>query len=246
MDNRRVAIITGASKGIGSAIALRLAKSGIDIAINYNSDLKGANETKEECEKFGVRAEIYQGDVSLEEDVSRIFHEVIKDFKTVDILINNAGITRDNILLRMTGEDFKNVIDVNLNSAFWTMKFASKIMMKKRSGNIVNISSVVGLRGNSGQLNYSASKAGLIGMTKSLAKEVSSRNIRVNAVAPGFIETKMTDNLNDEVKERLLKEIPLKKFGSPEDVANMVNFLVSEESRYITGQVLSVDGGMSI
>lgn len=246
MDNRRVAIITGASKGIGSAIALRLAKSGIDLAINYNRDLKGANETKEECEKFGVRAELYQGDVSLEEDVVRIFDEIIRDFKTIDILVNNAGITRDNILLRMTGEDFKNVIDVNLTATFWTMKFASKIMMKKRSGNIVNISSVVGLRGNPGQLNYSASKAGLIGMTKSLAKEVSSRNIRVNAVAPGFIETKMTDELKDDLKENILKEIPLKRFGSPEDVANMVNFLVSEESKYITGQVLSVDGGMSI
>lgn len=246
MDSRRVAIVTGASKGIGSAIALRLAKSGIDLAINYNSDLKGAIITKEKCESFGIRAEIYQGDVSLEEDVSRIFDEVVKDFKTLDILINNAGITRDNILLRMTGDDFKNVIDVNLNSAFWTMKIATKIMMKKRSGNIVNISSVVGLRGNPGQLNYSASKAGLIGMTKSLAKEVASRNIRVNAVAPGFIETKMTGELKDGVKENILKEIPLKKLGTPEDVANMVNFLVSEESRYITGQVLSVDGGMSI
>lgn len=246
MDNRKVAIVTGASKGIGSAIAIRLAKSGINLAINYNKDLKGATKTKEECENLGVRAEIYQGDVSLEEDVSRIFQEIIKDFKTIDILVNNAGITKDNILLRMTGEDFKNVIDVNLNSAFWMMKLATKIMMKKRSGNIVNISSIVGLRGNPGQLNYSASKAGLIGMTKSLAKEVASRNIRVNAVAPGFIETKMTFGLKDEVKENILKEIPLKKIGSPEDVANVVNFLVSEESKYITGQVLSVDGGMSI
>lgn len=246
MHNKKLALVTGASKGIGSSIARRLAKSGIDIAINYNSDLPGAEETKRACEEFGVRAEVYQGDLSLEEDVSRVFEEIIRDFNTIDILVNNAGITRDNILLRMSGEDFKEVIDVNLNSAFWTMKYATKIMMKKRSGNIVNISSVVGIRGNAGQINYSASKAGLIGMTKSLAKEVSSRNIRVNAVAPGFIQTKMTDRLDEKIKEKLLEEIPLKKFGSPEDVANLVNFLVSEESGYITGQVLNVDGGMSI
>lgn len=246
MHDRRIALITGASKGIGSAIALRLAKAGINVAINYKNDLKGATYVKENCQSFGVKAEVYQGDMSLEEDVLRVFDEILKDFKTLDILINNAGITRDNFLIRMTEEEFKDVIDVNLNSAFWTMKLASKIMTKKRSGNIVNIASIVGLKGNIGQINYSASKAGLIGMTKSLAKELAKRNIRVNAVAPGFIKTNMTDQLKDKVKENILKEIPLNRFGNPEDVANMVNFLVSEESEYITGQVLSVDGGMNI
>lgn len=245
MENR-IALITGASKGIGRAIALRLSKSNIDIGINYNTDKDGALKTKELCEKNGVRAEIYQGDMSLGEDVELVFERILKDFECLDILINNAGITKDNLLMRMTEEDFKDVIDVNLNSAFYTMKAATRIMARKRKGNIVNISSVVGLRGNPGQVNYSASKAGLIGMTKSLAKEMASRNIRVNAVAPGFIESAMTDKLKDEVKEDLLKSIPLNRLGSGEDVANLVNFLVSDESNYITGQVLSVDGGMNI
>lgn len=246
MEDKKIALITGASGGIGSAIAIRLAKAGINVSINYNNNLEGALRTKEECEKFGVRAEVYQGDMSLEKDVLRVFDELLKDFKTLDILINNAGITRDNFLIRMTEKEFKDVIDVNLNSAFWTMKLATKLMAKKCSGNIVNISSVVGLRGNTGQINYSASKAGLIGMTKSLAKEMASRNIRVNAVAPGFIKTNMTDLLKDKVKENILEEIPLNRFGNPEDVANMVNFLVSEESNYITGQVFNIDGGMNI
>lgn len=246
MESRKVALVTGASKGIGKAISIRLAQSNIDILINYNRDLKGAEETKEECEKFGVEAKIIQGDMSKEEDVDFVFKEIMNQFGKIDILVNNAGITRDGLLISMKEENFREVIEVNLFSAFHTMKQASRIMAKKRFGRIINISSIVGIRGNAGQLNYSASKAGIIGMTKSLAKEMAARNINVNAIAPGFIETDMTLKLDAKTKDKILEDIPLKQFGKPEDIANLVNFLASKEADYITGQVISIDGGMNI
>lgn len=246
MEARKVALVTGASKGIGRAIAKRLAQSNIDLVINYNRDLQGAEETRKECEKYGVRAMIIQGDMSKEDDVTTMFEKIIEEFGKIHILINNAGITKDGLMISMKDEDFRRVMEVNLFSAFYTMKTAARLMAKNRFGRIINISSIVGLRGNAGQANYSASKAGLIGMTKSLAKEMASRNIRVNAIAPGFIETDMTDKLDEKIKEKLLEEIPLKSFGQPEDIANLINFLVSEEANYITGQVISVDGGMNI
>ncbi len=246
MEARKVALVTGASKGIGRAIAKRLAQSNIELVINYNRDLQGAEETRVECEKYGVRAMIIQGDMSKEDDVTTMFEKIIEEFGKIHILINNAGITKDGLMISMKDEDFRRVMEVNLFSAFYTMKTAARLMAKNRFGRIINISSIVGLRGNAGQANYSASKAGLIGMTKSLAKEMASRNIRVNAIAPGFIETDMTDKLDEKIKEKLLEEIPLKSFGQPEDIANLINFLVSEEANYITGQVISVDGGMNI
>lgn len=246
MEDRKVALVTGASKGIGRSIAIRLARSGIDIIVNYNKDLEGAEGTKKECEKLGVKAYVIQGDMSKEEDVTRLFKEVKEEFNKLDILVNNAGITKDGLLISMKEENFRDVVEVNLFSAFHTMKQAARMMARQRQGKIINLSSIVGIRGNAGQVNYSASKAGLIGMTKSVAKEMASRNISVNAIAPGFIETDMTEKLDSKVKEKLLEEIPFKRLGKPEDVSNLVNFLVSEEADYITGQVISIDGGMNI
>lgn len=246
MENRLVALVTGASGGIGRAIATRLAQSDINIVIHYNRDLEGAKKTQKECEKYKVKTLVVKGDVSKKEEVDHIFDQIIREFGKIDILVNNAGITRDRLLIAMEDKDFIEVLETNLYSAFYTMRVAARLMAKERFGRIINISSVVGLRGNPGQVNYSASKAGLIGMTKSLAKEMASRNIRVNAIAPGFIETDMTGKLNHKVKKRFLSEIPVKYFGKPEDVGNLVNFLVSKEADYITGQIISVDGGMSI
>lgn len=246
MENRRVALVTGASKGIGRAIAIRLAQSNIDIGINYHRDLEGAKETQRKCSNFGVKSQILQGDMSKEEEVNSVFERLIDGFGKLDILVNNAGITRDGLLISMKEEAFRELLEVNLFSAFYTMKLAARIMARNRFGRIINISSIVGIRGNPGQVNYSASKAGLIGMTKSVAKEMASRNIRVNAIAPGFIETDMTDKLDAKVKDKILKEIPVKYFGKPEDIGNLVNFLASDEADYITGQVISIDGGMNI
>lgn len=240
----KTAFITGATRGIGRQIAMKLAQEGYDIAINYRTENEDLTEVKEKIEECHVRCLAVQGDVSNYEDCERMVKEVIEKFEKIDVLVNNAGITKDMLLMRMKQEDFTQVIDVNLVGTFNVTKNVISYMMKARSGRIINISSVVGVAGNAGQANYAASKAGIIGFTKSLAKEVASRNILVNAVAPGFIETNMTDILKEEVKEEIAKSIPLKRMGKAEDVANLVSFLASEESSYITGQVIHVDGGM--
>jgi 3-oxoacyl-[acyl-carrier protein] reductase len=241
----KTALITGASRGIGRAVTLELASKGASIVINYAGNEKAANEVKEIVnERYGQRAIIVKADVSKPEDVQRMFDEAVTAFGKVDILVNNAGITRDNLTLRMKEEEWDDVIDTNLKSVFLCSQKAIKLMMKEKYGRIVNISSVVGAMGNPGQLNYVASKSGVIGMTKTLAREVASRNITVNAVAPGFITTDMTDELNDAVREALLNQIPLKSFGTPEDIANAVSFLVCDTGKYITGQTIHVNGGM--
>ena len=239
-----VALITGGTKGIGKAIAIKLSQYGYDIAINYRNENDELNNLKTEIEENNVKCVLVKGDVSIFEDAERFVKETVEKLGSVDVLVNNAGITRDMLIMRMKKEDFKQVIDTNLVGTFNVTKNVISYMMKARKGNIVNISSVVGISGNAGQTNYSSSKAGNIGFTKSLAKEVASRNIRVNAVAPGFIETSMTDCLKDDIKEEISKNIPLKRIGTPEEVANVVKFLVSEDSSYITGQVIQVDGGM--
>lgn len=240
----KVALITGATRGIGKQIAITLAKSGYDIAINYRTENDDLANTKEEIEKNNVKCLAVKGDVAVFEDCEKFVEEVVKEFGKIDVLVNNAGITRDTLLMRMKKEDFESVINTNLVGTFNVTKNVISHMLKARLGRIINISSVVGVSGNAGQTNYAASKAGIIGFTKSLAKEVASRNILVNAVAPGFIETGMTDVLKDEIKQDIEKNIPLKRIGTPEDVANVVKFLASEDSSYITGQVLHVDGGM--
>jgi 3-oxoacyl-[acyl-carrier protein] reductase len=240
----KVAFVTGATRGIGRQIAITLAENGYDIAVNYRKENEDLETTKAEIEKLGVKCFAVQGDVSKFEDCENMVKEIITEFGNLDVLVNNAGITKDMLLMRMKPEDFESVIDVNLVGTFNVTKNVISYMMKQRSGRIINISSVVGVSGNAGQTNYSASKAGIIGFTKSLAKEVASRNILVNAVAPGFIETQMTDVLKDEIKEEISKTIPLKRMGEAKDVANVVKFLTSEDSSYITGQVIHVDGGM--
>lgn len=240
----KVAFITGATRGIGRQIAITLAKEGFDIAINYRKENEDLIETKKLVEAQNAKCFTVQGDVSSFEDSERMVKEIIEEFNHIDILVNNAGITKDMLLMRMKKEDFESVIGVNLVGTFNITKNVIPYMMKNRSGRIINVSSVVGISGNAGQTNYSASKAGIIGFTKSLAKEVGSRNILVNAVAPGFIETQMTDVLKEEVKEEISKNIPLKRMGTVEDVANVVKFLASKDSSYITGQVINIDGGM--
>ena len=240
----KIAFITGATRGIGRQIAITLAKEGFDIAINYRKENEDLIETQKMVEDQMVKCFTVQGDVSSFEDSERMVKDIIEEFNHIDILVNNAGITKDMLLMRMKKEDFESVIDVNLVGTFNITKNVIPYMMKNRSGRIINVSSVVGISGNAGQTNYSASKAGIIGFTKSLAKEVGSRNILVNAVAPGFIETQMTDVLKDEVKEEISKTIPLKRMGTVEDVANVVKFLASKDSSYITGQVINIDGGM--
>jgi 3-oxoacyl-[acyl-carrier protein] reductase len=240
----KTAVVTGASRGIGREIALKLAKSGANVVINYRSSANATEELLKEIEGFGVKALAVQADVSSFEEAEKLVKAAVTEFGSLDILVNNAGITKDGLLLRMKEQDFDSVINVNLKGAFNTIRHASGIMLKQKSGKIINISSVVGLTGNAGQLNYASAKAGLLGLTKSAAKELGSRGITVNAVAPGFIQTDMTDVLTDKVKENILSVIPLKKLGKPEDVANTVLFLSSEYASYITGQVINVDGGM--
>ncbi len=238
----KTALVTGGSRGIGKACALELAKAGCNVAITYAGNDAKAQETLAELEKIGVKAKAYKFDVKDSAAAMAAIEEIHKEFETIDILVNNAGITRDNLIMRMSDEDWKSVIDTNLTGVFNITKPVCKIMMKQRQGAIVNMSSIVGISGNAGQANYSAAKAGLIGFTKSLAKELASRNIRVNAVAPGFIQTDMTAGLDTEM---ISQHIPLKRLGQPEDIAKTVKFL-AVDADYITAQVLGVDGGLSI
>lgn len=242
----KTAIVTGGSRGIGKAIALELASQGANIVINYAGNLEKAKETQTECEAFGVETLLVQGDVSQTEQVKHLVDSAQSQFQTIDILVNNAGITRDGLLMRMSDEDYDQVMDTNLKGAFLCTRQVTRAMMKQRWGRIINISSVVGVLGQGGQANYAASKAGLIGLTKSVARELASRNITVNAIAPGFIQTDMTDALTPEQKEAISKNIPLERLGTGEDIAKMVGFLAGDTGSYITGQVISVDGGMAM
>ena len=240
----KVAIITGASRGIGSGIAKVFAQQGAKVAFTYSSSAESARALENELNALGIKAKGYQSNAADFSDAHKLVDDVIAEFGTIDILINNAGITKDNLLMRMSEEDFDKVIEINLKSVFNMTKAVQKIMLKNRKGSIVNMSSVVGVKGNAGQANYAASKAGMIGFTKSIALELGSRNIRCNAIAPGFIETEMTAKLNEDVVKGWREAIPLKRGGSPEDVANVCVFLGSEMSAYVTGQVINVDGGM--
>ncbi|WP_310603265.1 3-oxoacyl-[acyl-carrier-protein] reductase [Anaerosporobacter sp.] len=242
----KVALVTGASRGIGKAIAEELASQGAYVVINYSGNEQAASEVLDTIIDMGKSASLYRCNVGNYEEVKEMIDTIVKEHKTIDIIVNNAGITRDNLLLKMSEQEFDDVITTNLKGAFNTIKHASRYMLKQRSGKIINISSVSGIMGNAGQTNYSAAKAGMIGMTKSVAKELASRNINVNAVAPGFIQTDMTDALSDAVKEKVEETIPLKKMGQPQDIAKMVSFLASSQGDYITGQVFQVDGGIAM
>lgn len=242
----KVALVTGASRGIGRAVALKLSDAGAKVAINFAGNVEKAEEVKAEIETRGGEAMLVQGKVDNFEVANDIVKKIVENWGTVDILVNNAGITRDNLLLKMSESDFDEVIATNLKGVFNCTKAVTKIMMKQRSGKIVNMTSVVGLTGNISQANYAAAKAGVIGFTKSAAKELAARGVTVNAIAPGFITTDMTDKLPDKIKETTLSQIPLGKFGKPEDVANLAAFLVSEQAAYITGQIINVDGGMAM
>ena len=240
----KTALVTGASRGIGRAVAHCLAAEGARVAINYAGNVKAAEEVKASVEAAGGTAILCQADIADSAAVEAMIADVVKEFGAIDILVNNAGITRDTLLMRMKDEDFAKVLDTNLKGVFYCTKAVAKLMMKKRSGRIVNMASVVGLVGNAGQTNYAAAKAGVIGFSKSAAKELASRGITVNVVAPGFIGTDMTAGLPESVKEKMLTDIPLGRMGEPEDVANAVLFLASDQASYITGQVVNVDGGM--
>lgn len=242
----KVVLVTGGSRGIGKGIALGYAKNGYDVVINYLGSKEKAKEAKAEINALGKNCLLVQADVSKSEDVTRLVEETLKEFNQIDVLVNNSGITRDGLFLRMSEQDFDEVIDINLKGTFNCCKAVSRVMMKQKFGSIINMSSVVGLVGNIGQANYAASKAGVIGLTKALAKELAGYNIRVNAIAPGFISTDMTDKLSDKIKERVIADIPLKRFGKVEDVAKLACFLGSDDSSYISGQVINVDGGMVV
>ena len=243
-EERKIVLITGGSRGIGKETAKVYAENGYDVAINYVSDKTDVEGIKKEFQDMGVKCLMIKADVSNEEDVNNMVEKVISEFGKIDVLVNNAGITKDTLLMRMSKEDFDKVIDINLKGTFLVTKAVTKYMMKKRYGSIINLASVVGVVGNSGQSNYSASKAGIIGFTKSVAKELASRNIRANAVAPGFIETDMTNVLKDDIKENIGNQIPLKRMGTAREVAEVIYFLGTEKSSYITGQVINIDGGM--
>tara|TARA_R110002050_G_scaffold142_10_gene975 strand:+ start:284 stop:1030 length:747 start_codon:yes stop_codon:yes gene_type:complete len=238
------AIITGATRGIGRGIAVEFAKQGANVAFTYSSSVEAAKELEEELKAFGVSAKGYQSNAANFDAAQELAKEVLAEFGTIDILVNNAGITKDNLLMRISEDDFDKVIEVNLKSVFNLTKAVIRPMMKQRAGSIINMSSVVGLKGNAGQTNYAASKAGIVGFSKSVALELGSRNVRSNVIAPGFIETEMTDKLDEKVVQGWRDSIPLKRGGSPQDIANACVFLASDMSNYITGQTLSVDGGM--
>ncbi len=241
----KTAIITGASRGIGRGIAIEFAKQGANVAFTFNSSVEAATALENELKAFGISAKGYQSNAANFDAAQELVKNVLEEFGTIDILVNNAGITKDNLLMRISEEDFDSVIEVNLKSVFNLTKAVIRPMMKQRNGSIINISSVVGLKGNAGQANYAASKAGIIGFSKSVALELGSRNVRSNVIAPGFIETEMTDKLDEKVVQGWRDSIPLKRGGQPKDIANSCVFLASDMSSYITGQTLSVDGGMS-
>lgn len=240
----KTAIVTGASRGIGRAIAVELAAKGCNVVVDFAGNVNAADETVKMCKEAGADAISVCADVSDENAVNELIAQAQEKFGNIDILVNNAGITRDNLMLRMSAEDFDEVISKNLRGAFLMTKYVGKIMLKQRSGRIINISSIVGIHGNAGQANYSASKAGIIGLTKTTALEYASRGITANVIAPGFIDTDMTSALPEKVKEAMLSRIPAGKFGQAEDIAKAVAFLASDDARYITGQVLGIDGGM--
>lgn len=244
MEEKQVVLVTGGSRGIGKEITLKYAENGYNVAINYISDKTDTVKLEKEFKEKGAESLIAKTDVSKAEEVEEFVKKVIEKFGRIDVLVNNAGITRDTLLMRMKEEDFDKVIEINLKGTFLVTKAVTPYMMKKRNGRIINLSSVVGVTGNAGQCNYSASKAGIIGFTKSVAKELASRNIRANAVAPGFIDTDMTSVLSDEIKANINVQIPMKRMGTAREIANVVYFLGSEESSYITGQVINIDGGM--
>ena len=242
----KVALVTGASRGIGREIALTLAEYGADVIVNYNGSEEKAAQVKAEIEKLGRRAKMVQCSVADYEASGKMISDMLAVFGHIDILVNNAGITKDNLMIKMSEDDFDAVIDTNLKGTFNTIKHMYRAFLKQRAGRIINLSSVSGVLGNAGQANYAASKAGVIGLTKSMAKELASRNITVNAVAPGYIDTDMTQAMGDGAKEAIIAQIPLKRAGQTKDIAEMVAFLASDKASYITGQIISVDGGMSI
>lgn len=246
MLENKVALVTGAARGIGREIALTLGRYGATVIINYSGSEEAAKELADLLNEEGGRAVLYRCDISDFEASREMFQNIVQEYKRIDILVNNAGITRDNLSMRMSEKEFDDVINVNLKGTFNCMKHVSRTMLKQRSGRIINISSVVGIKGNPGQINYSASKAGVIGMTKTMARELGSRGITVNAIAPGYIETSMTAELPGDVRKAVLEQIPLGVFGNTEDVAQTAAFLASEKARYITGQVIQVDGGLGI
>ena len=242
--NGKVALVTGASRGIGRAVAMELAKNGVNLIINYSGSEEAAQEVLKEVTKLGIQAYIYKANVGNYNECAAMVEFAIEKFSKIDILVNNAGITKDMLLMRMSEEQFYDVININLKGTFNCMQLVSKYMIKAKSGRIINMASVSGRLGNAGQVNYAASKAGVEGMTKAAAREMAARGITVNAIAPGFVKTDMTDVLSDKVKENIIESIPMKTFGIPEDIAKTVVFLAGEGARYITGQTISVDGGM--
>ena len=246
MLENKVALVTGAGRGIGRAIAIALAKEGAEVIVNYNGSEERAKEVKQTIEENGGKTSIYKCNISDFEACEAMIKDVVKEHGHLDILVNNAGITKDGLIMKMKEEDFDSVLNVNLKGTFNTIRHSARQMLKQRNGKIINISSVSGILGNAGQANYAASKAGVIGLTKTMARELGSRGITVNAIAPGFVDTEMTEVLSEELKENACKQIILGRFGKPEDIANAVVFLASDKADYITGQVISVDGGMNV